>query len=368
MFGANASPYQQPGEWQVSLSARNLVSNDHYNGTVEQVERQRLESYVNNTQNLYDIGLTRVLTRRVSVSVGVPFVNSTWALRDPAYPLPAPRREIPQNGKGIGDVTGRAWVFTPSTHPDWNVSAGGGIKFPTGNSRYQDRFISQIDRVEALHYVDQSVQPGDGGWGVIVEGQAFWRVKRAFLFASGSYLANPKDTNDTPSIIVWCLGLPTNTGQFGLDVNSVPDQFTDAHRRNGSRLERRQRVAVLADGGAEALRPVRRQPRMAAARHGDVRRARRRLAQGRHTVTFNLPIGYYFNRHRNPYTGNPGDATFPKQIFLSSYSLRLGARRAGPPATDQPNTPQVPSQPPGVPSGPTGSATPAPGGPAASSR
>ena len=49
--------------------------------------------------------------------------------------------------------------------------------------------------------MDQSVQPGDGGWGVMVEGQAFWRVKRSFLFASGSYLVNPKDTNDTPSII-----------------------------------------------------------------------------------------------------------------------------------------------------------------------
>ena len=73
--------------------------------------------------------------------------------------------------------------------------------------------------------MDQSVQPGDGGWGVMVEGQAFWRVKRTFLFASGSYLVNPKETNDTPSIIA-ILGLPTNTGQFaGLSVNSVPDQY-----------------------------------------------------------------------------------------------------------------------------------------------
>ena len=34
------------------------------------------------------------------------------------------------------------------------------------------------------------------------------------LFASGSYLINPQDTNETPSIVA-ILGLLTNTGQFG---------------------------------------------------------------------------------------------------------------------------------------------------------
>ena len=57
------------------------------------------------------------------------------------------------------------------------------------------------------------------------EGQAFWRVKRVFLYGSGSYLANPKDQNETPSIIA-ILGLSTTTGQFaGLGLNSVPDQY-----------------------------------------------------------------------------------------------------------------------------------------------
>jgi hypothetical protein len=172
VFGANANAYHQPGEWQITVSSRNLVSNDHYSGTEEQVQRQTLENYVNNRQNLFDIGVSRALTRRVSVSVAVPFVNSSWALRDPAYPFPAPRVEIPQHGRGLGDitVTSRAWLFRPQTHRDWNISAGGGLKLPTGNSGYRDRFIGRIDRVEALRFVDQSVQPGDGGWGVMLEG------------------------------------------------------------------------------------------------------------------------------------------------------------------------------------------------------
>ncbi|HEY8549653.1 MAG TPA: hypothetical protein VIL35_06845 [Vicinamibacterales bacterium] len=345
MFGANASPYSQPGEWQVSLSSRNLVSNDHYNGTVEQHERQELQNYVNNTQNLFDINVTRVFTRRVSLSAGVPFVSSTWAARDPAFPHPQPRREIPQHGRGLGDisVTGRAWIFNPMTHPDWNVSAGLGLKMPTGASDYQDTFLNRVTRVEEKQYVDQSVQPGDGGWGIVFETNAFWRVKQAFLFGSATYLANPRDTNDTPSIIQ-VLGLGNMPQYQGLLVNSVPDQYLV--RLGGTvpvwkgfaasvawRMEGLKRYDLF--GGSHGWR----RPGTAMFVEPGVS-----YSTGRHTFTFNVPIGYYYNRHRNPYTGNPGDATFPRHIFLSSYSLRLGRRAVTPPATDFPPDPGTPRE------------------------
>ena len=344
VFGANANAYHEPGDWQLNLSSRNLVSNDHYSGTEEQVQRQELENYVNNRQNLFDISVSYALNRRLSVSIGVPFVNSSWALRDPAYPFPAPRVEIPQHGRGIGDITltSRAWIFNPQTHRDWNVAAGGGLKLPTGNSQYQDVFIGRIDRVEALRYVDQSVQPGDGGWGVMLEGHAFWRIKRTFLFASGSYLVNPRDTNDTPSIIA-VLGLPTNTGPFaGLDVNSVPDQYLarlggTVHVWRGLsaglawRVEGLNRYDLF--GGSHGWR-----------RPGTEMFVEPSVSytQGPHSVSFNVPLGYYYNRHANPYTGVPGDATFPRHIFLSSYSLRLGKRVT---ASDQPPAPGPPAPP-----------------------
>jgi hypothetical protein len=192
--------------------------------------------------------------------------------------------------------------------------------------------------------VDQSVQPGDGGWGVMMDAQAFWRLKRAFLFASGSYLANPKDTNDTPSIIA-ILGLPTNTGQFaGLDVNSVPDQYLA--RLGGSVHVWRGLSAALA-WRVEGLKRY----DLFGASHGWRRPGTEMFvepsvsySQGPHTLSFNVPLGYYYKRHANPYTGIAGDATFPRHIFLSSYSLRLG-RRA--PASDQP----PPSGPPATPFG-----------------
>ncbi|HEX7069208.1 MAG TPA: hypothetical protein VF190_00310 [Rhodothermales bacterium] len=359
VFGANASPYNKPGEWLINVTSRNLVSNDHYNGTVEQVQRQQLQNYVTNRQNLLDIGVTRVFTRRVSLSVGVPFVNSVWASRDPAYPFPQPRREVPQHGRGLGDIsaTSRAWIFDPQTHPDWNLSAGGGIKFPTGNSEYQDTFKGRVDGVEALRYVDQSVQPGDGGWGLIMEGQAFWHVKRTFLFASGSYLANPRDTNDTPSIIA-ILGLPTNTGQYaGLGVNSVPDQYL---ARIGGTVHVWKGFSASLAWRMEGMKRY----DLFGASHGWRRPGTEMFiepgfsySQGPHTVSFNVPFGYYYNRRANPYTGNPGDATFPRQIFLTSYSFRMGTKRA--PATDQPVAPPAPQVPDASPQSSSSSAAPA---------
>jgi hypothetical protein len=353
VFGANSSPYQQPGEWQVNVSSRNLVSNDHYSGKVEQVERQRLQNYVNNEQNLLDIGVSRAVTKRLSLSLAVPFVNSSWALRDPAFPLPAERREIVQHGRGIGDVSlsSRFWFFDPGTHLNWNVAAGGGLKLPTGNSRFQDRFIDRIDRTEALRYVDQSVQPGDGGWGLMTEAHVFWRVKRVFLFGSGSYLANPKDTNETPSIIA-VLGLPLTTGAFaGLGVNSVPDQYL---ARLGGTVPLWKGFSTSLAWRVEGLRRY----DLFGASHGWRRPGTEMFiepglsySRGSHTFSFNMPIGYYYNRHPNPYTGNAGDATFPRQVFLTGYSLRLG-KQAAPPVIAQPpaqGAPPQPDRPPGPP-------------------
>ena len=53
-------------------------------------------------------------------------------------------------------------------------------------------------------------------------------------------------------------------------------------------------------------------------------------AKGSSVFSFSVPIAYYRNRFPNPYTGNPGDATFPNYIFLASYGRRFGRH--------QPNT------------------------------
>jgi hypothetical protein len=104
---------------------------------------------------------------------------------------------------GIGDLTltGRYWVREPSSHAGWNVSFGLGFKLPTGNDRAEDDFLVRVEngaRITERRPVDQSIQPGDGGYGFVPEFQAFRTFGRFVAFASGTYLVNPRETNDFP--------------------------------------------------------------------------------------------------------------------------------------------------------------------------
>jgi ABC-type Fe3+/spermidine/putrescine transport system ATPase subunit len=70
VFGADGSAYPQPGAWQLNISARNLVSNDHYNGTVEQVASPR-EIYARpaTAYTAQFIGQTNVLRGEIRGSI-----------------------------------------------------------------------------------------------------------------------------------------------------------------------------------------------------------------------------------------------------------------------------------------------------------
>ena len=71
------------------------------------------------------------------------------------------------------------------------------------------------------------------------------------------------------------------------------------------------------------------------------------ITHGRHAMSFNIPVGYYFNRWSNPNTGSAGDSTFPEYVSIATYSVRLGGKSnahsmPGRPASDQPSTPRTP--------------------------
>lgn len=338
------------------MSTRNLVSNDHYRNGEEQLQRQTLQNYVTNHQNLVDLNVSRALTRRVTVSIGVPYVNSSWASRDPRFPLPAERREVEQNGRGLGDISvgGRVWLFDTRRRLTWNVAAGAGVKLPTGNAKAQDFFVDSQGNNPQQRYVDQSVQPGDGGWGITLDAAAFTRVNRVLLFGSGSYLLNPRNRNGTPSLTVARLpptALPS-AAQFDRLVNSVPDQYVA--RLGGTapiwkgfaaslawRIEGLPRYDLLGESNGF------RRPGKAMFVEPGVS-----YSHGRQTWTFNVPLGYYYHRYPDPNTGLEGDATFPRQIFLTSYSFRFGAKKIVPPPLLTPPTPGAPDDAPKPPQHP----------------
>jgi hypothetical protein len=323
VFGAASKLVPEKGQWQVSLSYRDLESDTHYSGTEHQRVRERERTFVVNTQQALDIGVSYTATERLSFALGVPIVKASWAVPTPIRPVPGPREK--QEASGLGDVslTGRYWLFAPESRH--NVSLGLGVKAPTGEYNATQVYRNIDGTNPAVKAVDQSVQPGDGGWGVLFDVQAFRQWSKATLFASGTYLANPRDTNGTPSILVG-LGVGNNPAfaAEGVLVNSVPDQY----------LVRIGAVVPLGKSGLGASLAYRVEglPRydLIGDSHGWRRPGREMFAEpgiaytkGNATWSLNVPIGFYRNREPNPYSGREGDATFPDYILLSGLSYRF---------------------------------------------
>jgi hypothetical protein len=322
VFGAASKLVPARGEWQVSLSYRGLDSDTHFSGTEHQRYREREGSNVVNTQQALDLGVSYAASERLSFTLGIPVVKASWAVPTPIRPVPGPRAK--QEASGLGDVslTGRYWVFAPESRH--NVSLGLGVKAPTGDYNVTQEYPNIDGTNLAVKAVDQSVQPGDGGWGILLDVQAFRQLSKATLFASGTYLANPRDTNGTPSILVG-LGVANNAfAQEGVLVNSVPDQF----------LVRMGAVMPIGKTGFAASLAYRIEglPRydLIGDSHGWRRPGHEMFAEpgiayskGSSTWSLNVPIGFFRNRQANPYSGREGDATFPDYILLTGISYRF---------------------------------------------
>jgi hypothetical protein len=342
VFGADASPYSQAGEWQVNLAMRNLRSTDHYSLDQEQLQRQTLGTYVVNQQHALDFTLGYQATERLGFTLGVPFISASWSIPTPTNPNPGPRAQ--QDARGIGDISfaTRYWLRDTKKHTSGNIAVSVGLKAPTGNSNARDMFPDSTGNNNQLRFVDQSVQPGDGGWGITTDVQAFRRIKRVMVFGSGSYLINPRNKNSTPSLSVSRLapGAMPNANSWNKLVNSVPDQYLArvgasvgiGHGFAGSfayRVEGMPRYDLI--GRSDGFR-----------RPGVEMFAEPGISytMGKNSLSLYVPIGFYRNRKPDAYTGILGDATFPKYIVLAGYSMRFGGkptvRRPPPPATGGP--------------------------------
>jgi len=330
VFGSS-NPYASRGETQVDVSTRNLRSTDHFVGTEEQLQRQSLDTFVENTQHMIDVSVTRQMAERLSMTVALPFVAASWGIPSPTSPVPGPRADEASHGLGDLTVGARYWLLPTSKFKTGNIAAGASLKMPTGNAGYKAIYVDRNGQNPMPRYVDQSVQPGDGGWGVVMQLQGFKTVGRvAQVFASATYLMNPRDTNDTTSGSINRTPtalLPPDTSPTSTSFNSVPDQFM-ANAGVAVPLGRSGIAASIA-WRLEGL------PRydLIGESHGFRRPGAEMFiepgisfAKGRRIYGFQMPIAYYRNRFPNPYTGSLGDATFPNYIFLASVGYRFGSK------------------------------------------
>jgi hypothetical protein len=339
MFGTTGTLGEEVGSWNITFTARSSKADTHYNGTVRQLQREREGTYVVNRQNSITATISYQLSPRISLNAGVPFIEAAWGIPSPRSGGPAARAN--ENAHGLGDITtlARVSLLSPSTHHSWNFMVGGGVKLPTGNNAAIDRFPDGNGDNNLERYVDISVQPGDGGWGVIFDLTGYKAMGRFTTFGSSTWLANPRNTGTASRG-----NLVTNTTPS--NVNTVSDQFVF---RAGTSVGITRSISASIAWRMEGVPRYDMFGRSDGFRRPGVEMYWEpgvTVTAGRHAASFNIPVGYYFNRFRNPYTGNPGDSTFPKVVAIGTYSMRLGRtvmKGIGP--TDQPAPGSMPGNP-----------------------
>jgi hypothetical protein len=315
LFGA--TPQSEVGAWTLTLTGRSSKADIHYNGTVRQRQRETEGTYVVNRQNSLTATLAYQLSPRISFNVGIPYVEASWGIPSPRSGGPAARAN--ENAHGLGDITtlARVALFNPmTTLRTWNLLVGGGVKLPTGNNEATDVYPDGNGNNNAERYVDISVHPGDGGWGAILDLTGYKAMGRVTAFGSSTWLASPSDTGTASRGNLVVNLTPSN-------INTVSDQFVF---RAGTTVAINRYISASIAWRMEGV------PRydMFGASHGFRRPGVEMywepgvtITAGRHAVSFNLPVGYYYNRFRNPYTGNPGDSTFPEYVSIATYSMQL---------------------------------------------
>lgn len=314
--------------WQASVGYRWYRSDRHFVGTDEQEDRTEEGSQVVNDVNLLDFGLHYDVNSRWSMSLSVPFqmADRSNALRDP---MDVVIGRTKTHATGMGDilVSARRWMLNPEKHKKGNIKFGFGVKLPTGDPAVTDvrLRVDEDDRdgdgditefFPSVEHVDQSIQPGDGGFGVLVDFQSYYRFAADHwaYYGSATYLINPQGENGV-------------TRGLGTATNSVTDFYVARTGMTwipgeghwgfslGGRMEGTPWNDLVGnnDGFRRPGYTISIEPSFS-------------WAHGPHAVTFAVPVALVRNRLKNEEDraeGDHGDAAFADYSPILVYFRRF---------------------------------------------
>ena len=327
VIGTQGGHYLEEGAWQFNYSYRYFKSERHFVGPYEDKSRQRENSQVINEIHLMDFGLTHAFTKRFSGSAALPVLFATRSTPIRGASGDVIDRDL-QRAEGIGDmvIQGSAWILDPDEFEKGNLQLSLGVKLPTGDDDV--RHMATIRRGNTFtreeRTVDQSIMPGDGGFGAVIGLQAFYNVFEEFsAFAAGTYLLNPRGTN----------GVPTFRTTSGEEEMSVTDQYLGrVGIARGIPFLEKYGLGLSVACRIEGV-PVRdllgpddgfRRPGYAVSVEPGIS-----WSYGGHTLGVSAPIALYRNRQRSvpedeAVPKRHGDASFADYMILFSYSWVFG--------------------------------------------
>jgi hypothetical protein len=183
----------QAGHYQITVGERHQFSYQHYVGDVYQEYRAQARSQVQNKINLITANLTYQWTSKFSVEIDAPWLFATRKSQS---------SPIKYASQGLGDTIFGAdyWIRNPEHAPRNNLSVGVGLLTPTGNDDVQNTVNTNTTgtgaAVEVTAPVDYSIQPGNGGWGMVAQWMGYQRVNKSLVFyTDGDYIATQGGTN-----------------------------------------------------------------------------------------------------------------------------------------------------------------------------
>ena len=187
--GSEGDIYLRRGTWQIGVAVRNLKSSRLIQGHTDVGP----SSVVTNTA-LFP-SLTYGASDRVAVSLTVPVAHGT---HETLYPDQQRHRN---SATGIGDITlsASAWLFGASPlRTGGNLGFGAGLKLPTGSNKVEGRWWT-ADGTAIPFPVHQSIEPGDGAWGVIARVHGFQPLAASlYVYGAAVYTASLLGVTDVP--------------------------------------------------------------------------------------------------------------------------------------------------------------------------
>ncbi len=304
------------GHFEFTLGYRDIYSDRHFRGTHEERNRQEEGSDVRNSVQTYDFGLTYWKTNSWRFSMSVPFV---MANRSSLYEHDRVNRHK-MEADGVGDLRLMGFydkVFTDGVRAR-GLTLGLGVKLPTGRDDVRD--IAYRTTGPEERFVDQSIQPGDGGVGYYTDLAAFSQVgnERNLVYFSGSYLFNPKETN-------------------GVSNSATPDVTTEYSTNDAYQLRAGWTFIMIPKHGLSLDLGVRNEGVPARDAIGGDEGFRRPgyavyleagLSMSLGQSRFSLSVPYAVRRNRtlsvnDMRTGRHGDAAFADYLVLGNYSYRF---------------------------------------------
>ncbi len=210
-----------PGDMQLGVNYRYFKSFRHFRGVEEEPDRVANGSEVINHSHAWDFFLTYGISDRWYASITLPTVINT---RSSLYEHGRDERNTTFS-RGLADIRVGIgyWLFDLATHPKGNIALGLGLKLPTGNYNATDIFYNVgPEGSPQVRPVDQSIQPGDGGFGITADFQLYQQLApQLFLYSGGFYLINPRETNGVRTFRETLSPILQNEA-----IMAVPDQYS----------------------------------------------------------------------------------------------------------------------------------------------